>query len=270
MFLSLPLYLVKLLSSIPVKIYFNANTAKLEILKDNRKKAGIYLWTHKESGNKYVGSAFDLSKRLKDYYSSLYLNQTNNYICKALKYHTHLAFSLSILEYINISNLSKEEARKLILSREQYHLDLIKPKYNILKIAGSSLGYKHTEESFIKFSGENHPLFGKTHSPNTIIKLSGKNNHMFGRKGNLHPMYGKSPSIKTRILSRIVQGTTIFVYDTQGSLVNKFNSAREAGLFFNCSHTTITRYVKNSKLFQGEWILSTSSTGPNNNFLKDN
>jgi hypothetical protein len=37
------------------------------------------------------------------------------------------------------------------LIREQYYLDLYKPKYNILKIAGSNLGYKHTEDTLAKF-----------------------------------------------------------------------------------------------------------------------
>ncbi len=31
-----------------------------------------------------------------------------------------------------------------VLSREQYYIDLLKPEYNILQKAGSSLGYKHT------------------------------------------------------------------------------------------------------------------------------
>jgi group I intron endonuclease len=148
----------------------------------------------------------------------------------------------------------------LILSREQYYINLIEPKYNILKIAGSSLGYKHTEESFSKFSGENHHLFGKKHSPSTIVKLSGENNHMFGKRGELHPMYGKSPTIETRTLSRVAQGTAIYVFSLDGTLINSFSSAREAGLFYNCSHTTIVRYLKNNKLFQGKWILSSSST----------
>jgi hypothetical protein len=76
------------------------------------------MWTHKETSKIYIGSAFDLSKRLKDYYSFFYLNQANSYICKVLIYNTHSAFFLSILKYIDISNLSKEEVRKFILSRE--------------------------------------------------------------------------------------------------------------------------------------------------------
>lgn len=35
---------------VPVKFYLNADTDKLQILKDNKGKAGVYLFTHKESG----------------------------------------------------------------------------------------------------------------------------------------------------------------------------------------------------------------------------
>ena len=48
------------------------------------------------------------------------------YIYNALRNHGYSVFSLSTLEYIDISNLSKEDARKLILEREQYYLDLYK------------------------------------------------------------------------------------------------------------------------------------------------
>jgi len=267
--LLIPFSLVKLLSSIPVRVYPNAKVSKLEILSFNKKKAGIYLWTHKESNKKYVGSAFDLSRRLRAHYSLSNLEQVNHYISRALLRHTHSAFSLSILQYIDVSNLSKKEARILILSREQYYIDLIQPKYNILKVAGSSLGYKHTEQSLAKITGENHHLFGKNHTFSTITKLSGENNHMFGRKGELHPMYGKSPSIETRTKSRITQGTAIFVFTLDGTLINTFSSAREAGEFLNCSHTTVVRYVRNKNLFKGKWILSSSSSRPVSDFLED-
>ena len=52
-------------------------------------------------------------------------------------------FRLEILEYCDRNN---------VLAREQFYLDLIKPKYNILKIAGSSLGFKHSEKTLNFFS----------------------------------------------------------------------------------------------------------------------
>lgn len=75
-----------------------------------------------------------------------------------------------------------------------------------------------------------------------------------GEGRELHPNFGKSPSAETRAKSRVTQGTAIFVYSEDGVLVNSFDSAREAGEFYNCSHTTIVRYLKNGKLFQGKWI----------------
>jgi hypothetical protein len=45
---------VSLLAAVSVIIYSNAETARSTILVDNKGKAGIYLWTHKGSGKKYV------------------------------------------------------------------------------------------------------------------------------------------------------------------------------------------------------------------------
>ena len=39
------------------------------------------------------------------------------------------------------------------IEREQYYLTSLKPKYNILKVAGSLLGYKHSEETKGKLKG---------------------------------------------------------------------------------------------------------------------
>ena len=63
-------------------------------------------------------------------------------IHKALLKYGYSEFRFDILEYC-----SKEE----VLAREQYYLNLLSPEYNILKFAGSSLGYKHTSETIEKF-----------------------------------------------------------------------------------------------------------------------
>jgi len=84
-------------------IYESADKDKIQILKENKNLAGIYLWTHKESGKTYLGSAVDLSKRIIQYFSIKYLDQNKTMrICNALAYYGYSAFSLTILEYINI------------------------------------------------------------------------------------------------------------------------------------------------------------------------
>ena len=37
-----------------LKVYSNVDTNKLQVLADNKGKAGIYLWTHLESGKKNI------------------------------------------------------------------------------------------------------------------------------------------------------------------------------------------------------------------------
>lgn len=77
-------------------------------------------------------------------------------IYKALLKYGYSNFQLEILEYC---------APEDTIKREQHYLDLLKPEYNILKIAGSSFGYKHTETTLAK-------LRGRTHSEETRAKLS--------------------------------------------------------------------------------------------------
>ena len=302
-------------SFVPIIIYSNAETDKSTILTSNKGKTGIYMWTHIETGRIYIGSAFDLSIRLSRYFSHSELKRVNNYISRAIIHHTHFAFSLSILEFIDISNLSKEEGRKLILEREQFYLDLIfkeaEPNtYNILKVAGSSLGLIHSVESKALMSeaksGENHPrgMLGKTHSVETSAliseALSGDKNPrgmlgkslsadtkalmskaksgdknprgMLGKSfsaetkalmskakiGENHPNFGKFLSAETKTKISASQGTTIFVYDSQGSLVNSFTSARKAALHFDVSKNTILKYAQNGQIFKEQWILSIS------------
>jgi len=74
---------------------------------------------------------------------------------------------------------------------------------------------------------------------------------MFGKTGECHPFFGKIHSSETIAKISISKGGgTIYVYDSKGSLVSTFNSTREGGKFFNCSHVTIYKYLKSGKLFK--------------------
>jgi len=110
-----------------------------------------------------VGSAINLSSRFRIYYSLIsienILTRSKSRIFRAILKYGYSKFRLEILEYCD--SLSQSD----LIIREQYYIDLLKPKYNILKKAGSSLGYKHTDDTRAKISssmsGENHPMFGK-------------------------------------------------------------------------------------------------------------
>lgn len=117
----------------PVRVYYNAGKDENLIIHDNNNKTGIYRWVNIESGKSYVGSGINLAKRLRKYFNYRHISAVNRsfYIHKALLKYGYAGFRLEILEYCYIEDL---------IEREQYYIDLLKPEYNMLKIAGSSLG----------------------------------------------------------------------------------------------------------------------------------
>jgi len=122
-----------LLSIIPVVVYTNAETQRIQILKENKSKSGVYRWVNLENGKSYVGSSTDLGRRLRNYFYISFLKteikKNKSMIYNALLKYGFSKFSLEIIEYCAPENC---------IEREQYYLDLLKPEYNTLKIAGSS------------------------------------------------------------------------------------------------------------------------------------
>jgi len=96
----------------PIKYYANAEIEKSILYKDNKRKAGIYQWTHRESGKIYVSSAIDLYVRFRTYYFKRIKNNNSlSYIYSVIALHKHSSFSISILEYVDITNLSIEKSK---------------------------------------------------------------------------------------------------------------------------------------------------------------
>ena len=125
----------------PVLIYTNPDEHKGFIATQNKGKSGVYRLVHKDSGKSYVGSSSMLNDRFRRYFNHSYLSSSKrgaSLICKALLKYGYKGFRLEILEYCPSS---------IVLDREQFYIDKLNPEYNILKIAGSNLGYKHSEDS---------------------------------------------------------------------------------------------------------------------------
>jgi len=127
-------------------VYINAYLHKSNILNENKNKSGIYKWVSAISNKSYIGSSKNITKRLRRYYSINYLNNKiikyNSHIYKAILDQGYYNFNLEILEYCN---------KECLIDREQYYINLLKPEYNICKIAGSMLGFKHSEKTKLKF-----------------------------------------------------------------------------------------------------------------------
>ena len=225
-------------SFVPVLKYENADLQKKQVVKENKGRSGVYLWQNNVNGNCYIGSSVDLGRRFKNYFSFNYITKSKSsmLINKALIKYGYYNFSIEILEYCYPS---------LAISREQYYIDLLKPKYNILKVAGSPLGYKHTEESRSKMGGIRSP----EHLEKIISNLKKINTQGF------------SPEVRTRI----TQGSVNFNIKTKGKKVIfsnieteevlTFVSMRDAALKMSISRHTINKHVL-SKEPWGKYIIS--------------
>nr|YP_009722256.1 hypothetical protein [Morchella importuna]QGN66658.1 hypothetical protein [Morchella importuna] len=258
-------------SPAPVKSYENASTMKKLIIKENENKSGIYRWTNKYTGDTYIGQSINLSARFIHYFNTSYLTSKKQLIIsRALIKYGYSGFSLEILEFCEKSDL---------LEREQYYLDLLKPEYNILKIAGSSLGFKHSEDTKAKISkslkgiyvGKNSALFGRVHSEETkalmSIKKLGDKNHNFGRTLSEETKelirlraQGRIHSEETKALISQKHGNPVNIYEKvsgEFSLIGSFVSKRKAAQFLEISAGTVTRYMQSGKLFKDKYKFST-------------
>lgn len=112
-------------------------------------EAGVYLISNNVNGKCYVGSTVHLDQRRREHFSRLANNKhINAHLQNAYNKYGREAFDFEILETIDIDDNIKDK----LLKREQFWIDNLKPEYNILLVAGSNLGYRHTEETKKKIS----------------------------------------------------------------------------------------------------------------------
>lgn len=242
--------------------YSNADTQKESILNENKGKAGVYRWTNKDSGKIYVGSSIDLYRRFTNYYNIKYITRTakSSPICRALLKYGYSHFELDILEYCD---------PKDVIEREQYYIDLLKPEYNVLKVAGSLFGYKHTPESLAKMREIALNRSEETKAKLREAALGRTYNHTEETKMKLRDaILGIKRSEETRAKLRIIQsnrekhpvaGIKIEVKDTQTGETLFYDSIRITAKELNSNHTTISNYVKSGKLFRDRYLITRNS-----------
>ena len=117
--------------------------------------SGAYLILNTKNNNKYVGSSGGLAGREKAHIRLL-RKQThyNAYLQRAWNKYGEDAFEFHTLA------LCAREKRSL-LALEQFYFRLLRPEYNMLPTAGSSLGYTQTKEHRAKRSAA---MMGKRHA----------------------------------------------------------------------------------------------------------
>jgi len=105
---------------------------------------GIYVIINSINTKIYIGSSINVEKRIKRHIYELMNNKhPNKYLQRSVNKYGINSFIFKILE-----KCQKED----LLTIEQTFLDLLQPEYNIFKIAGSPLGFKHSESTKRKMS----------------------------------------------------------------------------------------------------------------------
>jgi len=120
------------------------------------KVSGIYLIRNLVNNKIYIGSAVNIKNRWYRHKNQLTTNKHKNpYLQSAWNKYGIGNFSFEIVSKLHFIDKNKELSKQHILANEQIYLDLYESYkrekgYNINRIAGNSLGLKHSEESKIK------------------------------------------------------------------------------------------------------------------------
>jgi len=179
-----------------------------------------------------------LSDRLLDYYQMGQLLRAKRPIDFALLKYGYSNFRLEILEYCE---------KKETLSREQYYFDLLKPEYNILKVAGSTLGFKHSVETL------NHM----------------KNHHLLDdevRKNRVLARLGVKASDETRAKMSAVTtaliGIPVVVKNINTNEETEYVNLTEAGKSLGVSRTAIKKALDLKRVLKKIYTIRPSGADP--------
>lgn len=213
---------------------------------------GIYKITNSVNKKIYIGSACNYFGRISQHKSELKNNKHGN----GRLQNAANKYGIESLTFY----LIEECKREMLIEREQFYIDTLKPQYNICNIAGSCIGVKRSESFIEKQRGLKNRLGKKSNEeqrrrlskakkeyiklhPNEISRLTNIN------LGNTYRM-GKSMPIES-ILSgenhynhklkdyRVRVIRSIFVPYSR-----KF-STRKLGIMYGVSHQQISRIVNN-------------------------
>lgn len=124
--------------------------------------SGVYKIINTITNDFYIGSSCKLNTRKKVHFNQLNKNIHNNkFLQNSYNKYNESDFIFEIIEYCE---------KEMLLEREQFYMDNLKPTYNNLLKAGNSLGYKHTKQSIEKLRGQD-----KTHCSKKLYQYNSDN-----------------------------------------------------------------------------------------------
>ena len=240
------------------------------IFQENQGKSGVYRWVHLESGRSYIGSSTNLTSRFRHYFNKKYLSSEKrgeSIICNALLKYGYQAFTLDILEYCS---------KDMAIEREQFYFDKEQPEFNILKKAGSNLGFKFSEKSKkllselakVRHNREEFLLRmrGRVVSDVTKAKISGalKDREVSEgtREAKRLALLGRKLSeerVKNMAISNSFGKHLILTSEETGSTL-EFPSISEVSKFLETNREQVRKYLDSNTSLKG-YLISSKSTG---------
>lgn len=210
---------------VPVRVYLYPDKEKELIVNENKGRTGIYRWVHIESEKSYIGSSIKLNVRFKQYFNFNHISypKRNLIIYKALLKYGYAGFRLEILEYCD---------PKVLLQREQFYFDMFSPDYNILKVAGSPLGYRHSEAA------------------KKLISIASKNREVsesardLRREALLGKKFDKERIEKMRLSNTLRKPVVVTNMET-GEIL-EFFSMTDCGEYLGLSRVSVKKYLLNN------------------------
>lgn len=235
------------LKNIQAEIKFiGIKDSKTDILINIKNKAGVYMFFNLVNGNIYIGSSVKLDRRFRVHISSI--GSVNLPLYNALNKYGINNFAFLILQYC-------DPVEEICLGLEQSFLDLYKPAYNILKLAGSSQGFRHSPATILKLkkmhAGKLHPRFGtKANEEQKLLTSLALKNYY---KKHTHPSKGKKGKLSPQFG---INGTKIIMTNELGDTIS-FPSINGARIHFKVRFSSISKNINNSIIIKGvKWSIT--------------
>lgn len=233
-----------------IDLHKHDNRSKM--ITDLKNKGGIYIIINKISHNYYIGSASidrlytRFSNHMLNFHGSKIVKKAvlkdglNNFIFGILEYYP--VNNIGIDSHISSINLLYNEYRHNLFELETMYISLLTPNYNILTEAGSSIGYKHTDETIEKLKSS---FTKKRRLLLSQLQSSRKNNWSEISKQKLRNIALNRPlnyiSIEGKNKISIANSIIIKLYDNKNNYICEFKNINTISHYLCCSYKTIQR-----------------------------
>jgi len=231
------------------KIYKDIHLIENQLLirNENRHKSGIYLIYNNINNKYYIGSA--CSNRINVRFRNHCIHGTGSMLVnRSIKKYGLNNFYFFILEYfpgfVKKENLNKNHLA--LLDKETFYIEKLKPQYNILTYATSSLGFKHSELTKKKMKlnySQDSKIFCK--KLNLGKKWINERKLLFSKIAKL-----RNENLELRKQLSKKSGYSLILYNVDLSIHSEYTSIKQMALAFSCCRKTISKVIKNQIMFK--------------------